>query len=358
MTPARGPTTIGIVANPASGRDIRRLVAKASVFPTAEKANMVLRLLTSFGAVGVDRALVSTDVGGISSAVFRATRARRPGIDPPWPEVRFVDDDPISGTGADTTNAIGRMIAGGAGAIVCLGGDGTARLAADACGDVPLLALSTGTNNAYPEMREATIAGLAAALVATGAVDAGTALRRHTVLQVATSSRREIALVDVCVTATRHIGSRALWDPTELLALFCTFATPDAIGLSSIAGLLCPSPREEPAGVMLRFAPADRAPLVVRAPIAPGLVLPVGVASWQVLQPGAGVTIDQGGVIAVDGEREIELRPGESATITLLHRGPLAIDVPEVMAAAARTGLLRSPPDDDTTCSPPKGTHR
>lgn len=29
--------TVGIMANPASGRDIRRLVAKASVFPTAEK---------------------------------------------------------------------------------------------------------------------------------------------------------------------------------------------------------------------------------------------------------------------------------------------------------------------------------
>ena len=37
--------SIGIVANPASGRDIRRLTSKALVFPTVEKINMIERLL-------------------------------------------------------------------------------------------------------------------------------------------------------------------------------------------------------------------------------------------------------------------------------------------------------------------------
>ena len=39
-----------IVANPASGRDIRRLVAGASVFGNADKAGMVFRLLAGLGA--------------------------------------------------------------------------------------------------------------------------------------------------------------------------------------------------------------------------------------------------------------------------------------------------------------------
>ena len=43
-------STVGIIANPMSGRDIRRLVAKASVFPNAEKTNMVLRLIAACGA--------------------------------------------------------------------------------------------------------------------------------------------------------------------------------------------------------------------------------------------------------------------------------------------------------------------
>ncbi|HVE11076.1 MAG TPA: ATP-NAD kinase, partial [Paraburkholderia sp.] len=43
------PITVGVIANPASGRDIRRLTTHASVFPTAEKANMVVRLLAGLG---------------------------------------------------------------------------------------------------------------------------------------------------------------------------------------------------------------------------------------------------------------------------------------------------------------------
>ncbi|MEU6646439.1 NAD(+)/NADH kinase [Saccharomonospora sp. NPDC046836] len=160
----RPATTVGVVANPASGRDIRRLVAQASVFPTAEKANMVQRLLAAFASVGVARALLSTDLGGISSAVLRALRTRRPGRDGPWPDVEFCDADPITGTAEDTTNAVRHMVAAGAQLIVCLGGDGTARVATAACGHVPLLALSTGTNNAFPRMREATVAGLAGQL--------------------------------------------------------------------------------------------------------------------------------------------------------------------------------------------------
>ena len=37
--------TVGVIANPMSARDIRRLVASASVFPNAEKASMVGHVL-------------------------------------------------------------------------------------------------------------------------------------------------------------------------------------------------------------------------------------------------------------------------------------------------------------------------
>ena len=49
---------VGVIANPASGRDIRRLVAGASVFGNADKAGMVLRLLAGLGAAGVERVLM------------------------------------------------------------------------------------------------------------------------------------------------------------------------------------------------------------------------------------------------------------------------------------------------------------
>ena len=163
-----GDAIVGVVANPLSGRDIRRLVTQASVFPTAEKANMIQRMLTAFGAVGVHRVLLSTDLGGISAAVFRALERQRaeglpgvqgrPGHDGRWPEVEFLDGQPIRQTAQDTVDAVRRMVTAGARVIVCLGGDGTARVAASVAGDVPMLALSTGTNNVFPAVREATVA--------------------------------------------------------------------------------------------------------------------------------------------------------------------------------------------------------
>ena len=263
-----GDAIVGVVANPLSGRDIRRLVTQASVFPTAEKANMIQRMLTAFGAVGVHRVLLSTDLGGISAAVFRAIERRPPaaaGPDARWPEVEFLDGQPIRQTAQDTVDAVRRMVTAGARVIVCLGGDGTARVAASAAGDVPMLALSTGTNNVFPAVREATIAGLAAGLVATGAVPADSATTRAKLLEVAgrrTGPRPRWSTWPCPPSATSGPARSGI--RPRVTQLFCAFAEPDAIGLSSILGQLSPVARREPHGVTARLA-AD-APRQVLAP--------------------------------------------------------------------------------------------
>jgi predicted polyphosphate/ATP-dependent NAD kinase len=335
-----GDAIVGVVANPLSGRDIRRLVTHASVFPTAEKASMIQRMLTAFGAVGVHRVLLSTDLGGISASVFGALgrrRARGPGGG--WPEVEFLDGQPIRQTAQDTVDAVGRMVTAGARVIVCLGGDGTARVTAAAAGDVPMLALSTGTNNVFPAVREATTAGLAAGLVAVGAVPAERAAARAKLLEVRVRDRSETALVDVAVSTERHVAARALWEPATLTQLFCAFAEPDAIGLSSILGQLSPVGRRDPDGVTARLVPG--APRQVLAPIAPGLVVPVGVGEIEPMLPGAVHEVEaRAGVIAVDGERELTFEPGERPDVRLRSDGPLCVDVPAVLAESARLGLL------------------
>ena len=62
--------------------------------------------------------------------------------------------------------------------VLVLGGDGTHRVAAQAWPEAPLVAVSTGTNNVFPEMLEATAAGAAAGLVASGRVSLDEASRR------------------------------------------------------------------------------------------------------------------------------------------------------------------------------------
>jgi len=81
--------------------------------------------------------------------------------------------------------------------------------------------------------------------------------------------------VDVAVSTERHVGARAVWDPATVTQLFCAFAEPDAIGLSSVLGQLAPVARHEPYGITARLSAG--APRQVLAPIAPGLVVPVTV---------------------------------------------------------------------------------
>ena len=242
--------SIGIIANPAAGRDIRRLVAQASVFPIAEKRNMITRIFSALGAVGVSTCYMIPDESGIADRVKRAI-----GHGPPegqvWPEVAFLDM-PIEESPADTLEGTARMVERGVGGIMVLGGDGTNRLVAQACDGVPLTSLSTGTNNVFPMMREATIAGLAAGLVATGALPREEASRRNKVLRITVNGApRDMALVDVCVSGAAWTGAKALWRAEALDQLFVTFAEADAIGLSSIAGLVRPVSRDAAGGVAL-----------------------------------------------------------------------------------------------------------
>src|SRR4051812_2795532 len=189
----RNSQIVGIVANPASGRDIRRLVAGASVFGNPEKAGMVFRVLAGLKAAGVSRALMMPAADGLSVTLHRMFTAHR---DTPLPDFEELEMR-LTGTALDTTRAVDEMVAAGVGAIVVLGGDGTHRVVAKACGDVPLCALSTGTNNAFPEMREATVAGFAAGLVATGR---SSALRREPALEVEAGGVTDLALVDLAVS--------------------------------------------------------------------------------------------------------------------------------------------------------------
>src|ERR1019366_2404755 len=172
--------SVGVIANPASGRDIRRLVAGASVFGNADKAGMVFRLLAGLGAAGVGRVLMMPASDGLSTTLRRHLHARRttPAVDGAA-QVPEVEELPIAlhGTARDSAVAVELMRREGVAAIVVLGGDGTHRVVAKACGDVPLCALSTGTNNSFPEMREATVAGLATGLVAAGRAGTGAGRR-------------------------------------------------------------------------------------------------------------------------------------------------------------------------------------
>jgi len=334
---------VGILANPAAGRDIRRLVAQASVFPIAEKSNMVVRILSGLGVAGVERAYMMTDSGGIAARLRRVlTNSAQSGRT--RPEVIFLDMPPEDGPEA-TLTAAREMIEAGVSALLVLGGDGTHRLVARVAGEVPITALSTGTNNVFPSLREATTAGLATGLAIAGYFDAEETTIRNKILLVKVNGREDVALVDACVSTALWTGSKALWRPDELDQLFVTFAEADSIGLSTIAALLHPVSRLDPYGLRVDLAPVGQAATVVTAPIAPGLILPVGVSAVQQIRAEEVQPVRaRQGVIALDGEREMEFSGDDRVTVRLDQRGPRTLRVKRVMELAAREGLLREGP--------------
>ena len=147
---------VGMIANPAASKDIRRLVAQGRVVPDWEKVNTLKRALLGLQAVGVDRVVAMPDS---SHLVARARDDSNLSL-----ELESLDMPALS-TEGDTVRAAQMMEEMGVGCVITLGGDGTNRAVAKGSSAIPIVAVSTGTNNVFPTMIEGTLAGLAAGLV-------------------------------------------------------------------------------------------------------------------------------------------------------------------------------------------------
>ncbi|HTR13873.1 MAG TPA: NAD(+)/NADH kinase [Roseiarcus sp.] len=334
---------VGIIANPVSARDLRRVVASAGSLQIADRANIVLRVLASLAACGVDRVLMMPERGGIRGHVTRGIERSRNLHEHRFPEIAYIDM-PVTGTAADSTRAAGHMRRAGVATIVVLGGDGTHRAVVRECGDVPIAGISTGTNNAFPDHREPTVTGLAAGLVASGRIPAKIASAFNKRLDVVVGERPpEIALVDVALVTDSFVGARALWRAETFRELFVTFADPQVIGMAAIAGLIEPVARHENGGMMVSLAPAAAAKMVLHAPIAPGLVAPIGIDDWRRMPAGVAFRPRlKAGSVALDGERELQFSESEPVSVTLIPDAFRTVNVPAVMHFAARHGLLQA----------------
>ncbi len=336
--------TVGIIANPFSARDIRRVIADAAGLQLADRANIVLRVLAALFVCGVGRVVVMPDNAGLLQHVLRGiSRSRNQGL-VRYPELIPLDMT-VTGRVDDSVKAATMMRAADVAAIVVLGGDGTHRAVVSRCGSIPIAALSTGTNNAFSEPREPTITGLAVGLAATGRVPPDLAFSFNKRLDVSIDDAPPaIALVDVAIVTDRHIGARALWRTETFRELFVTFADPNVIGMSAIAGLLDPVSRIDPYGLRVAFrAPgAAEARVILNAPIAPGLIAPIGVKSWERMRPRETLTpLLKMGSIAFDGEREISFSEKQRVSITLRDNAFRSVDALACMRYAATHGLMR-----------------
>lgn len=322
---------IGIIANPASGKDIRRLVANASVFDNREKRSIVRRVILGAVAAGVSEFVYMPDSHGIVTSALDDLDA-----DALFHEVEV----PGTASALDTSRAAERMREAGAAVVVTLGGDGTNRAFALGWPDAPLVAISTGTNNVFPKMIEGTIAGTAAGLVASGAAPMDEVGRPAKMVHVAFEDGREdLALIDVALLEEPFVGAKAIWDVRSLRALVLARAEPAAIGMSSIGGLLHPVSSEKDEGLLVEIGEGGTSLL---APIAPGHFSHIPIATHRLLALGESCELHGPGVLAFDGEREHRLAAGQRALLTVRRDGPRVIDVPRTLQLAACRGIFRT----------------
>jgi predicted polyphosphate/ATP-dependent NAD kinase len=324
--------SVGIIANPASGKDIRRLVAFGSVFDNNEKVNIVRRLLLAMDSVGVEEVVAMPDDFHIGR---RAAGDVEIGL-----TIRYLDMM-ITGTLDDSVQAARMMAELGVACIITLGGDGTNRAVAKACGDVPLLPISTGTNNVFPFMVEGTLAGIAAGVIARNSLSPGDIAGRAPRLEIYRGEELvDIALVDIVVSRPGFIGARAIWDVSTIYELFLTRAEPGQIGFSSVGGYLHPLPQGCGLGLHIVVGEGSQQ---VKAPIAPGLICSLPIASYHTFTSEGAIPISRTpSMIALDGEREINVRSGDTLTVRLNCRGPWVVDIDGVLQEACRRGLFLS----------------
>ena len=323
---------VGIIANPASGKDIRRLVAYGSVFDNQEKVRILRRVLIGLAAVGVERICYMQDYFGIVDRALSQID-----IKIPISALNFK----LTGTQEDSIQAARTMAVEGAACIVTLGGDGTNRAVVKGNASVPLLPISTGTNNVFPAMVEGTIAGLAAGLVAKKLVPLSEVALSHTRLEVILDGKMvDLALVDALVYDSVFIASRAVWDMDKVRTIFLNRAEPENIGISSIGGQIHPVGPADPMGLCLEVGGNGRA---VIAPVAPGMIREVLVSAQSVMQIGEEFKIHLApSVLALDGEREVEIRQGQQPAIRLGEAGPTVVDVTRTMKAAMKRNIFTS----------------
>ncbi len=319
--------TIGLIVNPMAGRDIRRLVARASLASSTDKLQAASRIVAGVAQAGMVEVLVNDDWEGLG----RALKAAYPEVVRLLP-VDASDQPGFAGRTVSWVRAIERE---GARLVVVVGGDGTQRNAAEAMPAIPILAVAGGTNNVACWLGEETVAGYAAARWAKAQVPLAESGMQAKLIHVHSEREKEtLALIDVAFVRQRYTGALAVWDPDDVYRLLMAVADPVRPGLSNVGGMLAPVRPDEDAGLEVILSPTPKVEGSVQAVLAPGLMAIFMVE--QVERIGLGQSIEwmasEGGSLALDGERTVVLAPLETARLEVRRDGPWFLQPGQILA--------------------------
>lgn len=344
---------IAICVNPMSGRDVRRLAARATNVTHEAKRDMVARLAAGACAMGATDFYITKEPFRIATLALDTM-----GLD----AAVHVLDLPITHSASDTESAVEGFLQAGCEVIVALGGDGTNRAIvralaravqkpalASAAANVHLLPLSTGTNNVFPTLLEPTIAGMVAALQARGCLTDPALARRVKVLHVSGTRATEksqptpdVGLIDAVLLRGDHVGNLLPYDTGLVDRLLLTRAEPTAVGMSAIGGLIEAVSEHDDHGLLVEMAhksdPASAGSFA--APVSPGHFRHVRVQSVTRIPFGVAVPFRGPGVLALDGDRDHKLHADHELRVEIRRDGPRVVAIEAAMRWAVARGMI------------------
>ncbi|NJN50674.1 MAG: hypothetical protein HC809_01670 [Gammaproteobacteria bacterium] len=330
---------VAICVNPYSGRDVRRLAARATNMTHEAKRDIVARIAAGLDAARVTDIYITREPFRIASMALEhmPLRARV-----------HVLEHPIANDARDTERALAAFIGEGCTTFVSLGGDGTNRAIVRAAPEIDLVPISTGTNNVFPRLVEPTLAGVVAGHLARGNVPREL-LRRAKVLHVNLGNgATDVGLIDAVLLANDHVGNMLPFDADKLLRVLLTRAEPDAIGMSPIGGFLDVVEAQDDCGLLVEMAGAREARHRFEAPLSPGFFRKVSVASTTRVALDVPVLFNGPGVLALDGDRDHKIVAGHGVSVVIRRNGPWVPDVALVMRALVARGIIGSLPGEST----------
>jgi|TARA_Y100000310_G_scaffold312840_2_gene360551 hypothetical protein len=312
-----------------SGRDVRRLAARAGTSTHEQKRNQITRIVLGACNSGADEVYLVREPYRIATGAVEHLAQGH---------VNLLDID-LSHTSADTMRSAELMREQGCTTLVVLGGDGTNRDVARSWPDAAIIPISTGTNNVFPVMIEAAAAGSAAGLIASGRIDLHEVARQCKLITVRTEDGvADLALVDAALLVDDFIGSLLPFDTTRIRQLVLARSEPTATGTSAIGGYLLPAGSDDDFGVEVNCGGSGK--LALSVPISVGLYETVYVDSYLKMPLGKEAVWEGPGILALDGDREIELSKHQRASLTVARTGPWIIDVDRTMQLAAEEGVF------------------
>jgi Uncharacterized conserved protein len=322
-----GKPSVGIIVNSASGRDIRRLVSYATVISNNEKMSIVKRLVLSMQSMDVHQILFMPDAFFIGSRVI----ADLTGSNVLSCSCEVLDSLRTDSM-KDTVDAAHIMEQSGVSCVVVLGGDGTSRAASMGLTNTPLLPVSTGTNNVYPDFVEGTVAGMAAAAICRLDYPYECCLHDKRIEVYVNGEMKSIALVDAVVSNDRFAGSKAIWKTENIRQIVVTRCHPASIGFSAAAGCRRVILPEEDLGLAVAAQGGTR----VRTAVASGLLdeMELGEPVEIRLEEPFRYETREDGIIALDGEREVPFRAGNTIDFVIRRNGPWRVLIDKVLEKA------------------------